>query len=137
MFYYNFLCQYLERGYATNGVTLPFLFGIKNQHKTLRELINSLNNLNENLYISVLYCINIEEYVFGIYYNEGDLNYYKKFSSLVLLDKNIAPDYETFVLNMEKEYEKRINAKTFSKINGQWSPYSLENKTNIDICINN
>lgn len=137
MFYYNFLHQYLNRGFAKNGITLPFLYGIHDDKLTIREFINEIDSLDENLYISVQYCSEIKEYVFGVFNDEGDLTHYNKFTSLILLDDDIPTDYDEFIAKMEKLYQDKLNAFTYSKKNGDWFTYSILESEKIELCLNN
>ncbi len=126
--WFKTLDYFLSEGYVNNGLTLPFLVGLyEHNEMTIEDLIE---DFSDSKYISIQKCGNIDEFIFGIYIDEGDSELYKKIEGLICLDDSLnhISTLSELIEFFEFTYSEEIENSLFSKNGEDWTDYTEEEK---------
>jgi hypothetical protein len=131
-YWFKLLQHFDNKNYFYNGLTLPFIIGSKiyiepeEKLQSIREIIEDFNS--SKFFINVLKCGCIGEYVFRIS-DSGDENIYRKLETFVITDSSFSnyTNIEEIIEELENEYGNCIKDGKFSKINGFWRSFCLDN----------
>lgn len=138
MDWFNVLTHFENKNYVYNGLTLPFLIGVH----TILEPHSPLLSIEEFIHaasnscppVTLMKCGNIGEYVFGTLDGETEAickqypNLYKKFENIIVTDNSFSncQDIDEIIIILKDENQKRIDAKQFSKVSGEWGNYTKQ-----------
>jgi len=132
-YWYKLLNHFDKKHYFRNGLTLPFIIGSRSIIEPNEEL-QSITELLEdskkfNIYLSVLKCDYIGEFVFSIS-SLDDFNIYGGFENIVDINGDFKEieSYKQFCEILENKYLDTINNYTYSRNSyGKWE-YFTEDK---------
>lgn len=138
--YWSIILRHFEkRGYIHNGLTIPFLIGVRNKIEPqkpflkISDLIISINEIGG----TILECPNIGEFVIGTLDAET-LKYksaYPKWIGNILVTDNslkMVNNLKELIFQFEQRYQKYIDNCKYSKNNGVWTDFSEIEVTRID-----
>ena len=135
-YWYKLLNHFENKHYFQNGLTIPFIIGSKtiiepnNEIDTVEELFNQVKESDYTL--SVLKCDMIGEFVFSIA-GVDDQDTYGGVENLVIIDDsfNEMKTIEEISLFLSNRYTTIINAGDYSRIDGDWTSFSVSDEERI------
>jgi hypothetical protein len=141
------LRAYLDDGYITNGLTIPFLVGTKkcfypfDEDFSIEDLMHSLSDYG--VPVSIMKCDNIGEYVVSILDSQSldyhkSSNIYKQINNIYIIDDSL-DEFDTLhsiISFFEDEYNDSINIGNYSKNFGVWGPFTELDKIRLARILN-
>lgn len=130
-YWFKLLNHYNKKGYINNGLTLPFIIGSRSVIEPKKDL-QTINGFfqdveNSKIYISILKCDTIGEYVFNIS-KQFDFKIYGGFKNIVDID-GLFNDYKSlkdFSDYLTEIHMKHLNKNVYSKNEfGKWEGFSV------------
>jgi hypothetical protein len=122
------------------GLTLPFIIGLailsdEIEEQDISSLLYDIRN-NKHKKVILKYCGTIKHFILSVSSGllSGSQFNKKEFDNLVIIQTNGLSgidDFEDIITVLKLDYEKFINNKEFSIINGKWDFYSSEEETMI------
>lgn len=138
------LDHFLKRSYVQNGLTLPFLIGSElildsNKEKlSIQQILGQMYDNGLRYHISIMFCGDIREYIFGILDPESininkQKSIYRTYNNLSITDESFSSSdsLESIQAELEAKYEEHIYNEEFSKQHGKWTRFSTEEMTRI------
>lgn len=130
-YWYLILKHFEQKGYVHNGLTIPFLIGAKTILEpnkvvmTVSDFLNSVNYSSNEL--TVMFCGDIKEYVFGLSCNEGNI-VYPRIDNIIVTDNsfNSISTSEELIIELDSKYAELIESGSYSKNGGQWGYFEDE-----------
>jgi hypothetical protein len=138
--YWHVLLRHFEnKGYIHNGLTIPFLIGVREilePHEnllTINELVNSINTLGG----TILECPNLGEFVIGTVDSETLMYksaYPKILNNIIVTDYslNMVNNLDELTSHFEKRYLDKLPNKEYSKNYGTWGYFTEIELTRIN-----
>lgn len=140
--WYQILTHFEYKGYAPNGLTIPFLIGcstITNPSEAPMSIPEMLQEANE-YGITLMECGNIGEYVIGTLDSDtlkmADMykSFYKKVGNIVITDNSLPGIniLDQLIACLEDLYIDDVSNAKYSWINGEFTEFSESDKTRIN-----
>lgn len=130
-FYWQRVIRHFEiKGYIQNGLTIPFLVGVRRIVEPQKALLSIEYLINElSLHgCTMLRCRHIGEYVVGSLdaHTKEIGNLYHCIGNIIVTDDSLVGINDTLLLTarLKKLYKMQIDLGQYSKNNGVWSDFT-------------
>lgn len=135
-YWLDVLRHFEEKKYFRNGLTIPFLIGSRTvlepdePIESIEEFITEISESDPP--ITLMKCGTLREYVLSII-DSYDIemmkvhkNLYKRFGNLIIIDDSFAnfTSLSEIISNLNTDLSDEIEAVNYSKMDGEWSPFS-------------